>query len=584
MSVMITILKKFKRLLNKKQKSRVAILFFITLIGTLLEILGVTLMIPMVSAIMSPNIIETNKGVKWVCELLDLHSHRTFVIVCIAALILVFIFKDVFLILQYYAQTRFVCNNRFSTQKRMMHAFMQRPYEYYINSSFAEVSRVINSDVNQVYTLLTTLLFMASELVVSFGLIVTIFVIDPMMTIFVAVMMGVIILIITLVVKPKLKKQGVLFQKGLYLSGKFLTQSIYGMKEIKVSDTGDFFEKQYEYAGNILVKSEKAKTIMGHVPRLLIEMVSVCSMLALIAIEIFFGREIETLVPTLGAFGMAAVKLMPSANRIVSAYNEIAYNQPALDSLLQYMDEFERIEEENAKLTADSSLDVDLKLDDKIELKNITYRYPNSDVNVLENASMEIPIGKSVGIVGASGAGKTTAVDIMLGLLKPQSGEVLVDGVNIMNNYKEWLSHIGYIPQMIYMIDEPIRENVAFGCAKEKIDDEKVWSALRDACLEDFVKEYPNGLDATIGERGIRMSGGQRQRLGIARALYNNPDLLLFDEATSALDNETEAAIMESINSLHGKKTMVIIAHRLQTIEGCDIVYRVKNGKIIRER
>lgn len=197
---------------------------------------------------------------------------------------------------------------------------------------------------------------------------------------------------------------------------------------------------------------------------------------------------------------------------------------------------------------------------------------------------MVIPVGKSIGIVGASGSGKTTAIDILLGLLPPQAGNVLVDGVDIRKNYGCWLAHLGYILQMIFMLDDTIRANVAFGISDKEVDDAQVWKALEEAQLKEFVQSLPDGLDTTIGERGVRLSGGQRQRIGIARALYMDPDLLIFDEATSALDNETEAAIMDSINALHGRKTLVIIAHRLTTIEECDIVYRVEHGKIKKER
>ena len=225
-----------------------------------------------------------------------------------------------------------------------------------------------------------------------------------------------------------------------------------------------------------------------------------------------------------------------------------------------------------------------MTFNDKIELKGISYSYQNSDKLVLDDADMIIPIGKSIGIVGASGAGKTTAVDVLLGVLLPLKGEILADNVDVMEHYSEWLSHIGYIPQSIFLMDDDIKSNVAFGVKKEEQDEERVWEALREAQLEEFVRGLKDGIHTQIGERGMRLSGGQKQRIGIARALYSNPELLIFDEATSALDNETEAAVMSSINNLHGKKTMIIIAHRLQTIKECDLVYRVENGKISRER
>ena len=219
-----------------------------------------------------------------------------------------------------------------------------------------------------------------------------------------------------------------------------------------------------------------------------------------------------------------------------------------------------------------------------IALQDITYKYPNTDVYIFDHANVTFPVGKSIGIVGSSGGGKTTLIDIMLGLLKPEGGQILADGVNVQTNYGGWLRNIGYIPQTIYMLDTTIRKNVAFGVPDEEIDDEKVWRALKEAQLDEHVRSLPEGLDTRIGQHGIRFSGGQRQRIGIARALFEDPEVLVLDEATSALDNETEAAIMESVNRLHGKKTLIIIAHRLETIEKCDMVYRVQDRSVVRER
>ena len=225
-----------------------------------------------------------------------------------------------------------------------------------------------------------------------------------------------------------------------------------------------------------------------------------------------------------------------------------------------------------------------ITLEKEIELNDITFAYPNTDKKIFDKADMKIPVGKSVGVVGPSGSGKTTIVDVLLGLLKPQAGTITSDGTNIMDNYEAWLAHVGYIPQTIYMLDDSIRNNIAFGVKEADIDDARVWEVLEQAQMKDFVENLPDRLDAQIGERGVRISGGQRQRLGIARALYHDPELLIFDEATSALDNDTETAIMEAIDTLHGQKTMVIIAHRLRTIENCDIIYEVKGGKITKTR
>lgn len=577
---MIQTIKKFNRLLNPRQKNRVWILFLMMLVGAVLEVLGVSLMLPLMSALMQEDILETNEVIGNVAATLGIPSHKRFVLLCLLALFIIYIVKDLFLMLEYYAQARFVNNNRFGTQVSLLRALLSRPYEYFLSANSGEVMRIIQEDTNQTYNLLTTLLFFATEMLVSIAVFITIFVIDPQMTIFVMIIMGVVMLMITKVVKPIMEKEGLSRQKHYALANKWLLQSISGIKEIKVGHKEKFFESSFEASGKKLAQAERRNNVYGNVPRLMIEMSSVCAMLTVIAILIIGGRDMQSLIPSLSAFVMAAVKLLPASNRIVTAINSIAYQTPALDKMLENIEIIEKDKgAEPIDLDGEAAIEK-MSFKDTILLSDITYAYPNSESDVLSGADMAIPVDTSVGIVGASGAGKTTAVDILLGLLAPKGGHVYCDGVDVMENYPGWLSIIGYIPQSIFMLDDTIRANVAFGIAADKISDEQVWHALREAQLEEFIKGLPDRLDTQIGERGIRLSGGQRQRIGIARALYTDPELLIFDEATSSLDNETEAAIMESINSLQGKKTLIIIAHRLQTIENCDIVYRVSDGKI----
>jgi len=293
---------------------------------------------------------------------------------------------------------------------------------------------------------------------------------------------------------------------------------------------------------------------------------------------------LAALMTTLSAFAIAAMRLLPSVNRLNTFAANIAYYEPALDFIYTNVNT-KGLSEENVLLTyneEDRQITKNLLLKEIIELKAIKFAYPNTTKYIFDNANMEIPIGKSIGVIGSSGAGKSTVVDILLGLLKIESGKITSDGKDIFEHYSEWLGHIGYIPQTIYMLDDTIRRNIAFGIKDEDIDDSRVWDVLKEAQMYEFVKDLPEGLDSQIGERGVRISGGQRQRLGIARALYHDPEVLVFDEATSALDNDTETAIMEAIDSLHGQKTMVIIAHRLRTIENCDIINEVIDGKIIK--
>ncbi|MDE5891474.1 MAG: ATP-binding cassette domain-containing protein, partial [Acetatifactor sp.] len=294
------------------------------------------------------------------------------------------------------------------------------------------------------------------------------------------------------------------------------------------------------------------------------------------------GVSSADMVTTLTAFAAAAIALLPCVNRINNQMNKIAFCEPFLMAVSDDLQE--EISGENVDMSYATDTDEKLPVREKIDLKGIVYAYPGTEKRIFDHADLTIPVGRSVGIVGTSGAGKSTVVDILLGLLQVQEGQITADGVDVMPHYRAWLKNVGYIPQMIFMLDDTIRRNVCFGIPEDRIDEDRLWEALREAQLDEFIKTLPEGLETSIGERGIRLSGGQRQRIGIARALYHDPEVLILDEATSALDNDTEAAIMESINRLHGRKTLIIIAHRLQTIEKCDLVYRVQDGRVLIER
>lgn len=574
---MIDTIKKLNQLLEPREKRKLIPLLLLTTAGAFFEMLGVSMVVPLVTAIMNPEILTTNALIAPLCRIFGITEHREFIIFCIVAMILVFIIKDLFLVFEHYCRSRFVFHNRFRMQQKTLHAFLKKPYEYYLNARSGEILRVVRTDVQNVYGLLMTFLSLVSESVVSLALIAVILTIDPVMTLLIAGFLAVMVAVIVKVVRPKLQKEGKIFRENLSKAYSWTLQCIQGIKEIKVGGRENFFEQSFEEVGKNQIEAEKRYTVLNSVPKVIIEMGCVCSALLVMLIMILAGREPADLIPAFAAFAMAAVKLMPASNRIINAVNAVAYHGSSIDRLLENLqkEEAPEGEAENSK--------VKIKLQKEAELSEISYRYPNSNEIIFDGASMKIPVGHSVGIIGTSGAGKTTAVDILLGLLKPEKGCVLSDGVDVSQNLRGWQDLIGYIPQSIFMMDGTVRDNVVFGA--DVSDDEKVWKALREARLEDFIRRQPDGLDTQIGERGIRLSGGQRQRIGIARALYEDPELLVFDEATSSLDNETESAIMESINSLHGKKTMVIIAHRLQTIENCDMVYRVPgDGSIIRER
>ncbi len=577
------ILKKFGLILSKSQKRKLIIIVVLMLIGAILETLSVSLVVPLMTALMQNDFLETNKYAALMSEIFGISTIRSFVICVITVLIFLFIAKDVFLYFEYYIQTRFVCNNRVATQRKLMEVYLNRPYDFFLNASSGEIMRVIKNDTAGTFSLLTTLMSFFTEMIVAIALLVAIVVVDPLMAFMVAILLCFVMLIVYKGIKPTLRKAGVDSQHYNAVANTWILQSVAGVKEMKVANKEKFFVDQYSKFAGLAVDAEKRSTVLGNAPRLIIEAVTVSGMLAYIAFMVYNGTEVSNLLPQLSAFAVAAVRLLPCTNRISAALNAIAYQEPMLDKTIENLRVATIYEQEDAQSNRKKNKDNGtISLRKQCELRNIGFSYPNSEKKVLDMADMQIPVGKSIGIIGPSGAGKTTAVDIMLGLLKPQTGEVLSDGQDIQRNYESWLKHLAYIPQMIYMLDDTIRANVAFGYEEENVDDESVWKALDEAQLGEFVRSLPDKLDTSIGERGVRLSGGQRQRIGIARALYGDPELLILDEATSALDNETEAAIMDSVNSLHGKKTMIIIAHRLTTIKDCDIVYRVDNGKIER--
>ncbi len=584
---MIKIIKKMNVLLDAKQKRSMVVLIIMMLIGGVLESLGVTMIVPIVTVVLDPAKVEKNKYLSMIYEGLGMKSTDQFALVMLAAFVLVIALKNIYLFCQQKVQLRFVYTNQFATSRRMMINFMQRPYEYYLNADTSVIQRNITSDVNNMYGLILSCLQLLSECIVFVCLVLVSLKMAAKMTLMIAAVMLVLLLLIKKVLKPIMVKAGQDNQdyySGLY---KWIEQSVMGIKEIKIANKENYFINEYAKCGAGYVNSVQKYNIFNATPRLLIETVCIAGMIGYFMLVIASqGVQSEELIPQISALAVAAMRLLPSVNRINNYQTSISYFEPFFRGVSDNLQE--EIHDGSVVYDAEAyrrKKEVEkLQITKEIILKDITYKYPNTEVLIFDHADMTIPIGSAVGIVGTSGAGKTTIVDILLGLLQIESGSILADGTEVREHYESWLKNIGYIPQTIFMIDSTIRKNVAFGYADEDIDDTKVWQALKEAQLDEFVRGLPEGLGTSIGERGIRLSGGQRQRIGIARALFEDPEVLVLDEATSALDNETEAAIMESINRLHGRKTLIIIAHRLQTIEKCDMVYRVENGKVARER
>ena len=573
------IIRKMRYILDRKQKIHICFLGVLIFIGGLLETVSVSAVLPIVYVIISPEQAQENKYIRMVMEALAIDSIEGFIVPLLWTLIVMYILKNAFLLFLASEQNRFIAFNRNKLISQVLREFLNRPYEFYLDADIPTVFRLTDSDIPNVFNILMSMISLVSEAVVFALLCIVMVVTDWKLLLFLIVVFGVLSLVMIKVLKPQLSRLGEKNQAIQSRIAKWRIQAIYGIKDVKVLHREAFFADNYEHSGKIGAGYARRHAVLNNTPRLLIEAVFMTSILIYIILYIQMGNDASTLIPMLTAFGVAAIRMMPSVNRINTYMTDISYFRPCLNYVYENMNINEISRRNNQTLRpADTSKKMQLR--DKIALKGIVYAYPNTDKLIFDHADMVVPYGKSVGIMGPSGAGKSTIVDILLGLLKVREGSITCDGENIFDNYPAWLAQIGYIPQSIYLVDEPVRNNIAFGIADEEIDDSRIWQALEEAQLADFIRGLPEGLDTAIGYRGVRISGGQRQRLGIARALYHNPEILVFDEATSALDNETEAAVMEAINSFHGKKTMVIIAHRLNTIEKCDIIYKVDEGKI----
>lgn len=579
----LNIFKKLTCILNKKRKRELFGLGILIFIGGLLETLGVSIVMPLISVILDRERMAQNKYVKMICDTLHIADMNDFVVFLVVVVILVFVIKNLYLIFLTYIQNRFINKNQYRAGSYMLEEYLNRPYEFYLDADIPTIFRTLDGDIPKVYILLMALIKLATEAFVALSIFILLLLIDPKITILLLAILLILTIVIMKILKPYLNKIGQENQEIQSTAGRWRTKAVYGIKDVKVLGREHFFATFYEdniRRGSVLMTRY---AVLNNLPRIIIETTCIAGILSYLAYCVIIGANMESLFTQITAFAVAAIRLMPSMNRINTYLTDIAFYQPSLDYVYDHVD-FTKFKTEGKYTKSEPKNPEPITISGDIVMEDISYHYPNTEKKILQHANMLIPKGKSIGIVGPSGAGKSTVIDIFLGLLQLKEGRILCDGRDVLDNQPSWLSHIGYIPQSIYLADDSIRDNIAFGVDKDKIDDDRIWEVLEEAQMKNFVQNLPEGLDTFTGDRGLRLSGGERQRIGIARALYHDPDILVFDEATSALDNTTEKAVMEAINSFYGKKTMLIIAHRLNTLEKCDIIYRVENGQIVEQK
>lgn len=577
---------KFKSALevfDGKQKRNLVYMAIMIFLQSIAELLGVTIILPFINAIVDPDALMQEPYIGWVYNTFHMDDIEQLIIFLAIAIIVIYILKNLFLIYVYDLTYRFAYYGKKKMQNTLMNYYISKDYTFFLNINSSELIRNINTDPEMFYTAVQNTLQLITELVVSTLIIVYLLVKDVAITIGVAVSVGIMFLVMVKGLKKILMRYG--DERRTYSANmlKCMQQAFGGIKEIKIANREKYFQQDFEKQNEIYTYVIKQNAFLSSIPKPIMEVLCIAGLMTVIAVKVGVGNaDSKQFVAILGVFAAAAFKLLPSVNKISSYFAAIVHNGVVIDKV---RDEYREIHEheKNIRLvemenTGKAEQKI-ITLNSEIKVENLEFSYPDTESPVLSNVSIQIPKNYSAAVIGPSGAGKTTFVDLILGILTPQKGDITVDGIDIHEGMRSWHDKIGYIPQTIYMLDDTIRNNIAFGDSEE-IDDERIWEALRKAQLEEFIKEMEEGLDTVIGEAGVRLSGGQRQRIGIARALYRQPEVLVLDEATSALDNETEAAVMEAIDSLQGKMTMLIIAHRLSTIQNCDIVYKVENGQV----
>lgn len=570
--------KKLRYVFDRKDKIKLVGLAILMVIGSVLELLAVAVFNPFIEVLMQTSSIEDDSFLKLFFTHIHLNGIEQYLVVLSALIAVIYLVKNIYLSFLQNVILSFSYTTRMNLATRLLTTYMNEPYTFHLSKNIAEMQRCLQSDTSQFMSLINSCLQLTVEMVTCLALAAYLFHTSHSITVVIGVLLLLCIglfFMISKKVSSRLGRQNENYNAKLF---QWINQSLGGIKELKILQREEYFIDSYKTNYKKLIWGARVNELIAALPKYIVETVAMVGLVFAIIIKLLFGHgALETFIPQIAVFAVAAFRLLPSVGRVNAYINSIMYNKASLDMIY---DDLKEIDSEPVQEIEWQEKKEKWIFTKGVTVEHVSYHYPDSDVEVLHDISLEIPKGKTVALIGPSGAGKTTLADIILGLLPPVSGVVRMDQHNVYENLRNWREKLGYIPQSIYLSDDTIRNNVAFGIYEAQIDDNAIWKALEKAQLKEFVQGLENGLDTYVGDRGVRLSGGQRQRIGIARALYHDPEILVLDEATSALDSSTEQAVMESIESLQGLKTMIIIAHRLTTIKNADLVYEVSGGNV----
>lgn len=581
-----TIFVQLQYILDKKQRRGAIVVLLCMIMSSGMELLGISAIYPFLQMILDAEAIEKKWYVQWIKNISSGISAKGILITMGVMIMLIYALKNLLLLLSAYVQNKYAANMQKENTIKVLEAYLRRKYEFFLNTNSSIIARGIGSDVNGSYQILLCCFTIIAEILNVILLGVFLFITDTFIALSALFLAGVCFLVIIFGFKGKMKRAGQDMRQASALKGQYSYQAVMGIKEITVLDRREPFIDQFKEAAELEARTSLINGFITVCPDRILEGVCIAGFMGIVCVEIAMGKDLDTFIPVLGTFAMGAFRILPSIAKISARINMLVFYRPCLQSTYDNLKEIAEYDRENQQeiLLEDGDPNERISFKNCLKIKNISWKYLNVKDNVLQNLSLTIYKGESVAFIGSSGAGKTTLADVIMGLLQPQSGVVEMDGIDIFSMPHQWARIIGYVPQSVFLIDDTVRSNVAFGLKSENISDDKVWAALEEAQLKEFVESLPNGLDTIVGERGVKFSGGQRQRIAIARALYEDPDILVLDEATAALDTETENAVMEAIDALQGSKTLIIVAHRLTTIRNCDKIYEIKGGIAVERR
>ena len=571
------IYRKIYFILSSSQRKFLVILFFLMLIGMVFETFGIALIFPILAVITKESFIDNYPIVGTIINYFGISPNRRDIILGGGIFMSgIYTIKSAYLLFLTWRQNIFNASLTVDISKAFFAGYMHQPYAFHIQRNSAELIQNVKEEVFGFVGTIASLMLLVSELLVIFGLAVLLTMIEPYAFLLMSTTLTIFSFLYYLSTRKRLLELGDVRLKHNVKAHQQLQQGLGGVKDIKLLGRENIFIEQYEYNMKQRARAGVFLGMVQAIPRSMLELLMVVGMgIVVLVTMVTEGRDVASIIPSLGVFAMAAFRIMPSLNKIIGGFQSLRFNLPMLDKLYSEKSLFQSTaSDKNHKLAS---------FKDEIKISNLEYAYPGVKYNALFGLNLSIPVGKSVGFVGPSGAGKTTLIDLILGLLEPTRGNVFIDGKDIAFNTREWQNLIGYIPQDIYLIDDTLRNNIALGMSEDEINDNWIDDAVDESELRDFVENLPDKLNTKVGELGVKLSGGQRQRIGIARALYHKPSVLVLDEATSSLDNKTERSVMKSINALRGEKTIIIITHRLSTIRYCDYIYQLDKGKVTQQ-